>query len=130
MYRAALAAALALSPADNRAAAAVVGLEAAGTGSGAALSLAKRLALAAPTNRWLWSLAADAALAAGRPDSAPAEQALACAVASYGAHAALARMHEANGNPIGQAFRMATARRLLRKAPGWLSEEVSRVQAA
>ncbi|WP_374642840.1 glycosyltransferase [Tabrizicola sp.] len=111
---ASLLAALALSPADERAAAALIALRDALEGPVAALHLAERLALAAPTVPRLWSLAADQALAAGDAGWAVAlgRTALACAPAQPAAHAHLAKLHAAAGDPAAEALRHATAKRL------------------
>ncbi|MFC3088745.1 glycosyltransferase [Tabrizicola soli] len=112
---AALLAALALSPADERAVAALIALRDALEGPVAALHLAERLALAAPSARRLWSLAADQALAAGDAGWAVAlgRVALACAPALPAAHAHLAKLHAAAGDPAAEARRAATAERLI-----------------
>ena len=77
-------------------------------------TLAERLAVAAPTTRRLWTLAADQALAVGDADWAVAlgQIALATAAATPAAHAHLARLHAAAGNTEAQSRRAETASRL------------------
>lgn len=110
----ALGQALALDPGDDKSAAALVALRADSDGPAAALALAERLAVAAPTTRRLWTLAADQALAVGDADWAVAlgQIALAVAAATPAAHAHLARLHAAAGNTEAQSRRAETASRL------------------
>lgn len=105
---------LALSPSHAEAAAALVALVTTRDGALAGLHQAERLALAAPTSRRLWGIAAEAALAAGHADWAVAlgHRALACAVDAPASHSLLSRLHAAAGNPVAAAFRAMTARRL------------------
>jgi hypothetical protein len=83
-------------------------------GATQALALAETLALAAPTLARLWDLAAEQAEAAGRPDWAVALGTLALALSldRPKAHQRLARWHGAAGDPVAEAFRHMTARRL------------------
>ena len=111
---AAFRAALALQPAHSDAAAALLDLVSSRDGPVAAWQLAERLAIRAPTAWRLWFLAGERALAAGQPAWAVAlgQIGLGGAVATPQAHARLARLHGAAGNPLGQAFRTHTASRL------------------
>jgi tetratricopeptide (TPR) repeat protein len=112
--KAAFAAALGLAPSHAAAALALTALVAKQDGPPAALVLAEAQALAAPADRRLWENAAAMALAAGQGDRAMmlGQIALGCAPGSAGAHAHLARLHAATGDPLGQAFRTHTAARL------------------
>jgi hypothetical protein len=112
--RAVYAAALAVAPSHADAAIGLVALVRGQDGPEAALALAEAQAIAAPTARRLWENAAKLALLAGQADRAVmlGQIALGCAVASPGAHARMARIHAAAGNPLGQAFRLHAAARL------------------
>lgn len=115
--------ALALDPGASAAALQLTRLVATRDGPAAALALAERLALAAPTRRQLWEIAADLALAAGLRDWAVAlgQVALGCAVGAASGHARLARLHGQAGNPQAQAFRARTASRLSARA-AWIDK--------
>lgn len=106
--------ALALDPQNHKAAQGLTRWIADTEGPTAALAEAERLALAAPTVRHLWDLAADRALAAGQPEWAVAlgQIGLGCAVDAPGAHAGMARLHTRAGNAMAAAFRTQAARRL------------------
>jgi tetratricopeptide (TPR) repeat protein len=111
---AAFRAAMACDPADAGAAALLADVVQARSGPIAALHQAERAALAAPTSARLWAAAADRALLAGSTTWAVAlgQIALSLAVGSPAAHAALARLHGAAGDPLAAAFRAQSSRRL------------------
>ncbi|NKX45956.1 glycosyltransferase [Roseicyclus persicicus] len=112
--------ALALSPGASKPLKALVLALRDRAGPCAALAEAQRAALAAPSFRSHWTLAAEMALAADQPRLAIAHgrRALALGLATPAAHARLARLHEAAGTPLPAMFRDLAARRLADRAAG------------
>lgn len=106
--------ALSIDPALVPAAEGLVALVTRQQGPVAGWHQAENLVLAAPMQRHLWQIAAEAALTAGHAHWAVAlgQVALARRVDAANAHARLARLHKAAGNPEAEAFRAVTARRL------------------
>lgn len=106
--------ALALKPAEAEAARPLVELVSARSGAKAGLQEAERLALAAPTTRQIWEIAATAALASDKAGWAVmlGQVALGLAIDNAALHLFLQKLHLAAGDPLAAAFRGLAARRL------------------
>jgi len=106
-----------LSPRQPSAVVALTGLVLERDRPAAALQFAESAALAAPMERRLWATAAEMALVAGHSSWAVALGLIGLAQAfdHPAAHQQMVAWHSANDDPVGAAFRSATAARIRKR---------------